>query len=394
MAGNGSNKGSGDFLTALREQRPLRNLVVLAALTVIVVIAAIVAVAGAQRSVATDFEPKPLFAGLADRLDKVQSIEYTFSRGLQGTDKIVITRKGDGVWRLPSRDGYPADTKLVKKALLGLSEMEAYEPRTANKKWHRNLGLLAPEDLGSAIRVSLKDADGKSMASLLVGHVPDRTVDAGGQGVIYVRRDGEDQTWLARGRLPLFKKVNAWLAPDFLGLDKKDIKSMTLWSGTDHPVVLNRETPETEHFSIANLPEGRVSRGGPVLDGVATALAGVQFDDVLKADQLNFPDTSPVVTLTTYDGLKLTLVMSGAGSGLWAKIDVATTEDAAGDDAATERAKALRARVDGWAYKMPSKVTTQVTQTMDLLTRANTALDDEVRGVMDGAGRPGGQIAE
>jgi hypothetical protein len=188
--------------------------------------------------------------------------------------------------------------------------------------------------------------------------------------------------------------VNAWLAPDFLGLDKKDIKSMTLWSGTDHPVVLNRETPETEHFSIANLPEGRVSRGGPVLDGVATALAGVQFDDVLKADQLNFPDTSPVVTLTTYDGLKLTLVMSGAGSGLWAKIDVATTEDAAGDDAATERAKALRARVDGWAYKMPSKVTTQVTQTMDLLTRANTALDDEVRGVMDGAGRPGGQIAE
>ena len=43
---------------------------------------------------------------------------------------------------------------------------------------------------------------------------------------------------------------------------------------------------------------------------------------------------------------------------------------------------------------MPSKVTTQVTQTMDLLTRANTALDDEVRGVMDSAGRPGGQSGE
>ena len=389
MTGNGSNKGKRDFLTVLREERPLRNLVVLAALTTIVVIAAIVAVTGAQRSVATDFKPMPLFAGLADRLDKVQSIEYTFSRGLQGTDKIVITRKEDGVWRLPARHGYPADTELVKKALLGLSEMEAYEPRTANKEWHRNLGLLAPEDLGSAVRVSFRDADGKSMASLLVGHVPDRTVDAGGQGVIYVRRADEDQTWLARGRLPLFKKTNAWLAPGFLGLDKKDIRSVTLWAGSEHPVVLDRATPETEHFSIANLPGGRVSRGGPVLDGVATALAGVRFDDVLKADQLNFPDTSPVVKLTTYDGLALTLTMSGAGSGLWAKIDVDTTEDAA-----RERADTLRARVDGWAYKMPSKVTTQVTQTMALLTRADTAVDDAVRGMMEDAGADAGRGGE
>ena len=375
MAGN----GFADVWTAVREQKPLRNLIVLAAATVIAVVAAIVAVTGAQRSVATDFKPKPLFPGLSDQLDQVQSIEYTFSRGLQGMDKIVITRKEDGVWRLPSRNGYPADPKLVKKALLGLSEMEAYEPRTANKNWHRNLGLLEPEKLGSAIRVTFKNAKGKSMASLLVGHVPDETVDAGGQGLIYVRRDGEDQTWLARGRLPLYKQSNDWLAPDFLGLAPKDIKSETLWAGTQHPVVLERATPETEHFSIANLPDGRVSRGGPVLDGVATVLAGAKFDDVLKASELNFPDTSPVVELTTYDGLKLTLTMSGAGSGLWAKIDVAAT-----DDAAKERAKTLKARVDGWAYKMPSKVTTQVTQTMDLLTRAKTGLDAADQNAMEG----------
>ena len=375
MAGSGSRS----FLTAVREQRSLRNLLVLAALTAIAVIAAIVAVTGAQRSVTTDFKPRPLFAGLADRLDQVQTIEYTFTRGLEGPDKIEITRKQDGIWRLPSRDGYPADPKLVKKALLGLSEMEAYEPRTANKEWHRNLGLLAPEDLGAAVRVMFRDAEGKPMASLLVGHVPDQTVDAGGQGMIYVRRDGEDQTWLARGRLPLFKQSNDWLAPDFLDLDAKDIASVTLWAGTEHPVVLKRETPETEHFSIANLPDDRVSRGGPVLDGVATVLAGAKFDDVLKAKNFNFPDGSPAVELTTYDGLKLTIVMNGAGGGLWGKIDVAAM-----DDAAKDRAKKLRARVDGWAYKLPSKVGTQLTQTMDLLTREKTAMDDAVQGAVEG----------
>ena len=382
MAGN----GFADFMKSAREERPLRNLLVLAGLTAIAVIAAILAVSGAQRSVATDFKPRPIFPGLSDRLDEVQTIQYTFSRGMQGTDDIVITRKGDGVWRLPARGGYPADPKLVKKALLGLSEMQAYEPRTANKKWHRNLGLLEPEKLGSAMRVTLKDADGKSMAALLVGNVPEETVDAGGEGMIYVRRDGEDQSWLARGRLPLYKNSSEWLAPDFLDLDKKDIKSVTLWAGTQHPVVLERATPDTDHFSIANLPEGRVSRGGPVLDTVATVLAGAGFDDVLKANELKYDDKSPVVELTTYDGLKLTITMSPAGSGLWAKIDVAAT-----DDAAKKKAETLKARTDGWAYKLPSKLTTQLTQTMDLLTRAKTGVDDAVEGIVDQDGKPDNQ---
>lgn len=362
----------------LWNNKPQRNLVLLAAATVIAVIAATIAVVSDESSVRASFTPHPLFEGLDEKLDQVDRIVYTASRGMNGVTKIVMERNDKGKWVTPLRGGYPVSEALVKKALIGAGQMEAYEPRTANPEWHRNLGLLKPEDIGSAVRIEFFKGD-ERLAGLLVGKVPERAVDVKGEGLIYVRRDGEDESFLARGRLPLYKSVNEWLEPAFVDIPRDKLVRVTLWADTATPVILSRMQGEDD-FSIENLPEGRATRGAPIVNKAATAILDSGFDDVAPAATLDFPDDAPKVIYETLDGLRLRMSMAGQGGALWAKFE-AEADPAlvpeGGDIAPAEaRAKELNERLSAWTYKLPQDLGNQLTQTMDLLTREAGPADD------------------
>ena len=355
----------------LWNNKPQRNLALLAAATFIAVIAATIAVVNDRSSVRTSFVPYPLFEGLDAKLDQVDRIVYTASRGMNGVSKIELKRNADGRWVAPSRGAYPVSESLIQKTLLGVGQIEAYEPRTANPEWHRNLGLLKPEDIGSAMRIEFFDGE-ERLAGLLVGKVPERAVDVKGEGLIYVRRDDEDETFLARGRLPLYKSVNDWLDPAFIDIPREKLARVTLWAGTETPVLLSRG-PGDENFAIENAPEGRVSRGAPVANKAATAILGSPFDDVAPAETLEFPDDAPRAVFETFDGLRLTMLMAGEGGALCAKFEAEADPALVpeGEDIAPveKRAAELNARLSPWTYKLPQDLGNQLTQTMDLLTR-------------------------
>lgn len=360
------------WFETLRTDKPLRNLALLAGATLIAIVAATAAVLIQAEGVRAKFTPTAMYPGLETQLDQVAKIEYTLARGMRAPDKITLVRGADGRWTVAERKNYPANQDLVRKALVGVSELSLYEPRTARPDWHRNLGLLAPEDLGSATRVQFFGKDGKAMAALLAGKVPDQTSDARGQGMIYVRRDGENQTWLARGRLPLFQTAQDWLDTTFLGLKSGDIRRVTLWAGTDHPVVMSRASKDDTDFALENVPKGRVTRGAPVVNGVANTAADLTFDDAVPVASFDFPATSPQVVIETFDGVRITMVITGGGGALWAKIaaaaDPALLAPGVDEKAAETRAKEIDARVSPWAYKLPQAAGGQFTQSMDLLT--------------------------
>ncbi len=362
----------GAALRTLWSDRPLRNLALLGIATLVAVVAATAAVFVQANSVRVKFTPTPMYPGLETQLDRVAKIQYTLARGMRAPEKITLTRGSDGRWTVDERKNYPANQDLVRKALVGVSELVLYEPRTARPAWHRNLGLLAPEDIGSATRVQFYGKDGTQMAALLAGKVPDQTSDARGQGMIYVRRDGDNQTWLARGRFPLFQTAQDWLDTSFLGLTRTDVRRLTLWAGTDHPVVISRTAKDDADFALENIPKGRVTRGAPVVDGVANAAVDLAFDDAVPAASFDFPATSPNVVIETFDGVRITLVITGGGGALWAKVsavaDPALAAPGTDMKAAEARAKTIADRVAPWAYKLPQAAGGQFTQSMDLLT--------------------------
>lgn len=355
-------------IETLRTNKPLRHLVMLTLLTVVAVVASIIAVVEQESSVKQQFVPEQMYPGLETRLDQVSKIVYMLPRGMRDPEKITIERVGKNQWGVAERHNYPAQSSLVQKALIGVSELQLYQPRTARKEWLRRLGLVEPENIGKAVRVEFFDTSGKKLVALLAGKVPEQTIDARGEGMIYVRRDGEDQSWLARGRLPLIQTPQDWLDPAFLGISRDEIKRVTLWAGTDHPAVLSRPSKDENDFAVENVPEGRVTRGAPIVNGAATSIVDLQFEDVVPLASFSFPDTSPQDIFETFDGLKLTLTINGGGGSLWTKIVASVDPDGADVTAAQKKADEINALVGAWAYKLPQTAGGQLTQSMDLLT--------------------------
>ena len=355
-------------IETLRTNKPLRQLIVMTLLTIVAVVASIVAVFNQESSVRQQFVPTQMYPGLETRLDQVSKVVYTLPRGMRDPEKITIERTGKNQWGLVERHNYPVQPSLVQKALIGVSELQLYQPRTARKEWLRRLGLIEPENIGKAVRIEFFDASGKKMVSLLAGKVPEKTIDARGEGMIYVRRDGEDQSWLARGRLPLIQTPQDWLDPTFLNVSRDEIKRVTLWAGTEHPVILSRPSKDENDFAIENLPAGRMTRGAPIVNGAATSIVDLQFEDAVPLEAFSFPDTSPTAVFETFDGLKLTLTINGGGGALWTKV-VASVDPGGMDEAAAQKkADEINARVGAWAYKLPQTAGGQLTQSMDLLT--------------------------
>jgi uncharacterized protein DUF4340 len=363
----------------LRTASPFRNLVLLACVTLFFCVAAAIALSTQRENTAIQFEPELFFPGLADKVNQATKLVYTTGLGMQGTANITLERGDDGIWRVGEREGYPAKGDKVRRTILGLTELEAFEPRTRNPEWHRNLGLLEPEKLGSAVRVQLFAADGTELASMLTGEVVESTTDIQGRGFVYVRRDGEDQTWLARGSVSLDKVVANWLVDDVVSIPLSDTRRVTLWAGTEKPAILSRTSPDHANFIVENVPDGAVTRGAPIVNASATAFSSFVFEDAVPVTSLLFPDP-PVAVIETFDGLKLTIIMTGAGSAMWAKFLAEADYEALGEET-DEAARAaldakvadINARVGEWAYKLEQNLGLRLTQTMDQLTRPVTA---------------------
>ncbi|MEQ9519192.1 MAG: DUF4340 domain-containing protein [Parvibaculum sp.] len=358
-------------MTAGKTAGPLRNLVVLGVVTLVVSLAASVTVSLQEEETAAKHEAQIFFPGLADKVSGATKLVYTTGLGLRGTADITMERGDDGVWRIAEREGYPARGDRVRQSILGLTELEAIEPRTANKEWHSRLGLNAPENLGSGIRIRLYDEAGTELVSLIAGNVIERSTDAQGRGLFYVRRDGEDQTWLARGNISLDKDVPNWLDDGLVTAPIDRIQRVTLWAGSEKPVILSRLSSQHPNYVIENIPDGLVTRGAPLVNASANAFADFKFEDAVPASALEFPNP-PIAIIETFDGLKITLTMTGAGSAMWTTVLAEANLDAEGvmDPEAIEAEVAdINARLGGWAYKMEQNLGVRLTQTLDELTR-------------------------
>jgi Domain of unknown function (DUF4340) len=359
----------------LRAPGPLRNLLLLAAVTLFFVVAAAVVLATQREATSVRFDPVLFFPDLNEKVGQATRLVYTTGQGMQGTANITIERDDEGVWRVLQREGYPARVDRVRKTILGLTELEAFEPRTSNPEWHRNLGLLEPENLGRAVRVQLLDKDGNEIAGLLAGEIVESTADLQGRGFLYVRRDGEDQTWLARGAISLDKDVANWLDPTVVTLPQERIAKVTLWSISETPAILSRSSPDHPNFVVENLPVGSVSRGAPVVNASATAFASFEFLDAVPVDSLIF-NNPPVVEIVTFEGLKLTLTMAGANTGMWAKIVASADRSMIAEDADTSaldaEIAAINEQMGDWAYKLEQNLGSRLTQTIGGLTRPVT----------------------
>lgn len=253
---------------------------------------------------------EPLFEGLtaadSNRVDEL--------RLNTGHASWTVRKNEDGNWTIVEKSGYPADIDRVKQALVAVTSARIVAPRTADPAQHHRLNLdppeqgLATEDDVKTIEVTALDANGQQLAAMLLGKIKALPTSRD-PGQAYVRRAGEDQTWLVESRLDIRKDPTAWLDKDLIKVKKEEINTVTV----SHPdgEVLRLVRNRFGTLNVMDLPETLAERDVR-LTSAQRALEFLPFADVKPASEVDMSGAT-VTTFYADDGTQITVRSKEAG---------------------------------------------------------------------------------
>lgn len=245
---------------------------------------------------------QPLFPGLIDKINNVTRIVVQTAE-----HRVEIVRR-DNRWIIPEKGDYPADAGKVKNLLVGTAQLEIVAAKTRSPERFDEIGVedISKKDAKSTLITLYQDE------TRLAGFILGREKHLGGTGLsttgYYIRRDGENQSWLTTGHLPAARQPGDWLDKTLLTIDQKRIAEVTTHVDDKPPLRLRRLTTDAEDFLIMDLPEDREVTSQFTVNNVAQTFAGLTLEDVAAKDGLDLPKKPEFsAELTTFDGLAVTL---------------------------------------------------------------------------------------
>jgi hypothetical protein len=292
-----------------------------------------------------------LFPTLKSDAEKVQRIEIS-----QGATTLVLERAGDQ-WRLQNRDSYPATPEKIRTLIANLTEAELAEPKTRSPQRYALLELEDPNGQNASSRlVRLLDDKGAVLAEAIVGKK--RSGGGLGKSGTYVRKPGDEQTWLATADISGGTSLRDWTKARIFETAADKITKLKIELPGDAAYEIVRDA-EGQH-KLAEIPAGKKIKFVNVVDNIVEATAFMEFEDVRKATDAG-GDVS-TATLETEAGLKVTFRFRREKDATWLAIS------ARGDGDAKKAAEDLTQRTNGWEFKiLPSKADATLKRRDDLL---------------------------
>jgi hypothetical protein len=276
-------------------------------------------------------------------------------RGLQAADiaTIVIREPGatltlkrrDANWTIGERAGFPADLEQLRRlvlAVLGL-KVGAIEPIGEEDRARLRLD-------GKATQLEFRGADGKPLATLVVGkkyfkREPENADTAPADGRFVMRPESPDRVIIVADPLPLATAQSAsWVAKTGFGAER--VRSMEVDFAGGGKWRVERPSVEGE-WKLTPL------YAGEQLDVIRANSATYSLNRVEIADvaapgmrtEVTGLDKPTTVVASTFDGLSYTLKLGKLrGDDYYATLWISGEPKAAGADAA-ERAKSIAARL-------------------------------------------------
>jgi hypothetical protein len=297
-----------------------------------------------------------LFPELTSRAAEVQTIELQRPDG-----PVVLRRSGDG-WILPDRAGYVADTARIRQLFFEVSELRSLEAKTRSRDVYPSLEVEdrdAPE--AKSTRVAFKTAQGQEITALLAGKNRFGR-GGGGEDAVYVRRAGDPQAWLAKGRLMVNRDALQWLDRGLTDIARERVREAAIRHADGSRTVVSRTDPTERDFDVADIPDGRKPRSGWEVGSVAAAFEKLELEDVRKAEGIAIPADGLVATVTTFDGLEVSARFVEIDGAQWTAFSAKAAPPEKLPEggislkpAAEVRAEAdrINARVSPWLYRLP-----------------------------------------
>jgi hypothetical protein len=270
------------------------------------------------------------------------------------------------------------ETKL-RGMLTGLTELRLAEPRTTDPTEFGRLGLDDPNSpASSADLLRLLDRTGAPVVAVIVGHRRVRS-QANVPEEIYVRRPGENQTWLAEASLQVDADASLWLDRNVMNIAHDRIASVAVGDQTlvfgrqDGKFVLTQPAvhPKLEDYKVEDVAralelltfqEVKADADAPSAHSAIADAANAGLPNTVSATAeppnsglvtagsptADAPGTTHAVFMTN-DGLAVTVTVFHADKDVWARFAVAGSSDKVKPEA--ER---MNARLAGWSYQIGS----------------------------------------
>jgi hypothetical protein len=276
-----------------------------------------------------------LFPGFDAALAKAQAIEIAHAG-----KRFTIVRKGD-LWALPSLGFYPVIATKLHAMLAGLAELRVAGRRTADPAEFSALGVDNPQKPGATgTLVVVSDGAGHAIASLIIGHQNYATSGEESE-TLYVRRPGEDRSWLAQGQLNVDADPDLWIDHSITNIDHGKVTGISVTRGEETLILAPKDG------KLALIAPAQHKPLEPYkLDNVWRALEDLSFSSVRAGPAL--PGQAFAHTVFTLAGgttISVTLAEEGKDQGgdLWARFA------AAGTDAEARR---LGQKFGDWSYRI------------------------------------------
>lgn len=276
---------------------------ILIALAVIAAVLLAVAVQVRNSDRVTDLQSQPLLD--ETRLTQLAAVEQIeLSRGDQ---QVVLQRDGEA-WTVASRDQFPLQRERLAALLLALREARVIEAKTANAEYHERLGLTEGESSDSALRVSVKTADG-------------------GFGVLFgnkvgsdqlVRFADEDQVWLVNRALSMSANPQDWLDLQVSQIPLEQVATAHWRYADGEQLQLDKASEGDYNFKLA---DGEGAGQERKLNSMVLALADLRAQNVSLRTALELGEPVLVMQLGSWSGATLDASLYQIGGAYWLTID-------------------------------------------------------------------------
>lgn len=292
-----------------------------------------------------------VFPGLLERVNDVARIT------IENADGKITLENGTQGWTMKDREGYPARTVKIKRSVLGLAQLQLSEAKTRRPEKYAKLELQDISAPGTnkgakSKRVKLFDGAGKVVADLLVGKRRGALAGTPGGG-LYVRKPGDQQTWLAAGDADFSGSPENWLERKIVNIKGARVQTVVIRHPDGETVKLSKAAETTNDFTLEALPEGKKVILQFDLDAIGKALADLQLDDVKKARGDFDGDTVVATEFLTFDGLFVQVRIIKRDGAHWLRLE-----------ATGEAAEEITARTKGWVYKISDYTASTLTKRM------------------------------
>lgn len=302
---------------------------------------------------------KPFLTGFSDKVNDVARITVT-----KGKETVTVEQR-DGLWHVAEHHGYPADFSQVRRVLLALADLKTIEAKTRHADNYPRLDVQDPGEGNKSLQVAAYDAQGKALASIIIGRLMSGE-GASGEQAHFVRKSGDAQVWLVAGRLEINAAEKSWLDANIVDIAKERVRHMVITQPDKSHVELTRAKPEDANFTLVNLPAGKLLGSASATNAIAAALAGLRMESVQPAEGFAWDEAkASSAEFETFDGLRLKTSVLDSGKQHYLRLTAEAAQPAADHaDAIQREAKAINDRTAGWVYEIPTAKAELLRKTM------------------------------